>query len=223
MIAERSGDVVIVASEVRVATFTQLWLVDKAVLPREMLADSIFTPMVVNAATQDVQLTVVPNRIQIASRRPEGIPEVARTASRFLEAADSAIGVSAVGINYRFVLTGESADAFAARTERLVGDLPSLESFKKGQKPRFGISAIRVDGKIRTQLEVSPVHAFPAGVEAVLVSVNSQLDTSSRQEAIADLLNRSEDLKSTAELIATSVDKDLTKASLEFRVGILRC
>jgi hypothetical protein len=212
MIVERSSDVVVVASDVRVGAFSQLWLVESGVMPREMEAGSIFTPMVVNASSDLLQITVVPNRVQIASRKEAGISALPATAIRLLNSVDpGALSMIAAGINFRFVLSDNDPAANLAKTRKLLNPLPSLEPFFGGTNPRFGALAVKTDGRLITQLDVKPAKSVPAGTEVVMVSLNFHVDTQSRDEAVGELLSRFEALGASSLQLATNLDADLSR------------
>jgi hypothetical protein len=211
MIIERSCDIVIAANDVRVGAFTQLWLVESGILPREINAGAVFTPLVVNAGTATIQLTIVPNRIQLASRDEAATEELRTVSQRLIEKSDPGLlTLVAVGVNFRYVLGEKDGSAFAARTRRLLANVDSLEPFFSGHDARFGVFAIKTDGKLRTQLEIRTASRDNDGTEVVAVSINAQIETNSKDEVIAVLLKSFGDVRISSDRLASSIDKDLS-------------
>jgi hypothetical protein len=117
--------IVVAANRLNPAIFGEHWLITRGVLPEaELTGQRLCTPVFAVAETDDVQLMVVPERLQVTAKSG-GVPiERLATPARVATSHLPETPYLAVGINYKwkvFPEDGESVPDFSRRQFRVPG------------------------------------------------------------------------------------------------------
>ena len=177
MIVEHTANAVIVPANAQVGQLSQLWLFKQGIISEE--GKGLFTPVAVQAADADVELLLLPNRLQIGVRRAtyaEALPMAAERAQVLLQAAgDTVIGALAgVGLN---VQVWWNLKGFASPDNLLESKFFKdgvLDHFTKDRQ--MGLSVIeQIDGvKITSKLDhARNVHS---GEPGLALDINVHVD-----------------------------------------------
>lgn len=104
MIVHQSANAVLVPASptMRMEAFNHLWLVNHEVVSKE--STGFFTPVAVQCTDDDLEVFLIPNRIQLASKRTtlqDGLPHCVERMQHFVDVAQAALPpMSFAGLNF---------------------------------------------------------------------------------------------------------------------------
>lgn len=187
MIASRDATVVLVANGFNVPIFNQLWLHKNGIiLESEFGANSLFTPAAVNVVTDDFELLVLAERIQLKLLKLERSDEIIqRVVVRIVEQLPHT-PYTALGLNFGFRLTPEDERRFVEMTRLIFfcDKHPLLSEFSEGNSLYGGYLSKDIFGA-RMKLHMTPTKK--QGKLSLLLNFNVHKDTSKPDE-IAQML-----------------------------------
>lgn len=134
MIEFNAINAVLVPVNARVDLFQQLWLVKNEIVSEA--AKGIFTPVAVQCADDDIEVVILPNRIQVTAKAGTLGQQLALAVARLdrlIERAGSAlVPYQGVGINAVAIVLGDSATSLEShfiRDNEYVADLAQSREF----------------------------------------------------------------------------------------------
>ncbi len=162
------ASVVAIAHDVNLSIFRPPWLVKSRIFTeKELQGEIVVTPAFVQVPTDNFQLMVFPDRIQMAIRL--NCPDAADCIQRVMGGVVSTLPhtpYTAAGLNFKYLAAPESADAFAPWNRALLSS-----SFADEVAPpddggaRFG-SYVSFDTLgLRLKLDIKPTKAPDAAVK----------------------------------------------------------
>lgn len=209
-----SENVVILANRFNLSIFNQYWLIDNGIIDQEDLkAGYTFTPVLNQIQTQDYQLTIVPDRLQL------DIHPV--TDENAVDLIESKIGkiieklphtpYTALGLNFVYLYTPD-ADNFPKYTRSIFLNPESPLSIKfTDENARFGGYFIKDMLDFRVMLNARPVTTPSKGdqmIDKINFDFNFHLDLKDEEKhkTILEYLKKWNELKEITEDIMRSFD-----------------
>jgi len=189
------NNIVIVAHNLNPSIFTQIWLVKNNIInENDFLSDSLFTSAVVSVNTNDLQLLVVPERIQLTFKNKETQEKLINEVLRKIVNLLPHTPYSAIGFNFELILEPVDLKEFPKITKSIfVSDRNPLVTFFDNEDSRFGIVMTREVEKMRLNLNIRPVEKITeSGKEEALKFIfnfNKNLEPESALETINAILN----------------------------------
>lgn len=203
MTIQTAGNVVLVARELNVGEFTQLWLVEQGIVTRDECGpSSLFTPVAVSVNNPDFDLMVIQQRVQVTVKRDflNAGPLVERVAGGIAEKSKGT-SFHAVGFNLDFVYEPKGrGSAELSRRLCLRDDSPFANEFSD-EKSEFGFRAQKPHGKGRLSLDVRPVKNSKTGEEGIQCRFNLHSDVESAKEIIENLKQWPASLRQVGEIV----------------------
>jgi len=173
---------VLIANQVNLSIFTQLWLVENNVIHKdEFTQEAFFTPMAVNIKTPKFAFLVIPDRIQVSiDGGPEGSLDILkRTLGKVSELLPHT-PYQALGFNYVYTVQLPPQGSLEKSSQTLFMKLEGLfkDEFSSSDA-RFGIYLSKTVSGARLRLEIKPATENKSGAEVLIAAFNFQRDLKS--------------------------------------------
>lgn len=153
MIEEQSSNIVLVPVGAQIAQLNQLWLYKQGILGED--AQGLFTPVAVQAGDAELDLLLLPNRIQFTAKGQNSLRDgwsfAAERLRKLLDAGAPMVGpLTGLGLNAQaFWSTGDRSDGDTMIERALVPSEKLLGAFV--QDRQMGLSVLeRFDGIVLT-------------------------------------------------------------------------
>ncbi len=191
MIEHPSANVVLIANQLNLSIFQQIWLLNNNIITQDEFGpESYFSPVAVNVRNPSYDLLILPDRIQITSI---GVSE--NSGAIFTRIISGIVNTlphtpyTAYGFNFNFLLSHKSKSDCGEffRSLCVSADNPLADDFKdKGA--RFGVYMSKdfEDGRLR--MDTKPTKS-ESGREALIVSTNFNKDISSPDQILSGVKN----------------------------------
>lgn len=174
MIVHQSANAVLVpaAPTMRMETFSQLWLVNHGVVSEQ--CNGFFTPVAVQCTDEELDVFLVPNRIQLVSKRAslrEGVPHSVDRMLHFIDAARGALPpMSFAGLN--FAAGFPCADAPAVVRRLFLNDAPWPKATVAVHDVQVSATEALGVGKVTTKVASGLTHE---GEPVLVLDFNTEL------------------------------------------------
>lgn len=182
--------VVLVANEINVSIFSQLWLhKNEVILEQEFTPETVISPGAVFVPTERFVLTVLPNRLQLQIVSPERVDaydDVQRVLGSILRLLPHT-PFTAIGLNFDGVLPPSAERAFSEWNPAMFA-VPALAEVipADAENRRFGCYFSFDTLGFRAKVDIKPIQTevvspappagSPTGQELMLVSCNFHCD-----------------------------------------------
>lgn len=208
MLENALGGIVLTAQNFNPSIFTESWLLQHGILKAEdFVGARVYRPEVAQFQTQNVQVLVVPPRLQITLSLKD---QADLTLPRKM--ADSFVRLlpetpyQSVGLNFDYFVSAPEKQELSAYSRALLGDgeYALLQEFKSPDA-RFGRYFSRNHGRARLKLHVLPVNAGPENKEMLQFSFNFHHDvkTVKRADEVCSILETWGDLHTYSQKLMT--------------------
>lgn len=189
MIASSDATVVLVANSFNVPIFNQIWLYKNGIiLENEFGGNSLFTPAAANIVTENFELLVLAERIQLKILKLERAAEIIqRVAVNIVEQLPHT-PYAALGINFGFLIATEDESRFLEATKRifLCDQHPLHDEFNEGNSLYGGyLSKDIFDARLK--LHMTPTKKV--GKPSLLLNFNVHKETTNAGEITQMLRN----------------------------------
>jgi len=175
-IQKENEDIVIVAKSFNPTIFSQLWLVRENIVSEAAFAgEHLFSPIMVNFSTNDFQMLIVPDRLQLTfSENATDKPEIIRQVPEAIVKKLSHTPFVAVGFNFRLVFTPNNKEKYVELAKYfIVADANPISDFFDSSDARFGFYYSKDFMNMRLKLDIKPTSRIDqAGVKNELLSLN---------------------------------------------------
>lgn len=193
MIKSQFANIVIVPINFRVDVASQIWLVRNGLVKEE--SNGFFTPVAVQCEDDEVQVLVLPNRIQVMSKIEsvtEGIRDAASRMSKFMAAAGGTLGqLEGIGANCQVVLdVTESATVERAffRDSNLTRRASSERDLS------LSVTENTASGSFTTKIQMGKHNE--SGEPGLVVDFNSHMEVSDASQAL-EFLGKVDEIAAT--------------------------
>lgn len=173
MIKSQFANIVVVPINFRVDVASQIWLVKNELVKEE--SNGFFTPVAVQCEDDEIQILILPNRIQIMSKIEsvnEGIRDAANRMSKFVAAAGGALSqIEGVGANCQVVLDV----AGSASIERaFFRDSGLMRCASSDRQVSLSIIETTTSGAFTTKVQMGKHHE--SGESGLLLDFNCHME-----------------------------------------------
>ena len=191
-------NIVLVTNGLNVNSFSQYWFIKNGIFAEEdFLGGSVFTPGLTLVSSQDCQLTVLPNQIQLELK--SDIPEMALQSvqNRMVKLIKclTNVKVIAIGINFIWKLNDNEKD-ITVLSKSLFGESNvNIGSYFNKADTRYGAYySQNIDQQTRLKLDIKPSMVKENGqnVDFMMYNFNFHSDVSEQQmeETLLDQVNK---------------------------------
>lgn len=191
-------NIVLVTNGLNVNSFSQYWFIKKGIFAEDdFLGDSVFTPGLALVSSQDCQLTVLPNQIQLElkSDNPEMALQSVRNRMVKLIKCLTNVRVIAIGVNFIWKLDDNERD-ITVLSKSLFGETAaSIGSYFNKADTRYGAYySQNVDQQTRLKLDIKPSMVKENGqtVDFMMYNFNFHCDVPEQlmEETLLDQVNK---------------------------------
>ncbi|MEH6470995.1 MAG: hypothetical protein V7752_07065 [Halopseudomonas sp.] len=206
----RQSTAVLIAEDVNVNTFQQLWLLENGILTSKELksgaeSESVYTPVAVNVRSDDFELLVVPERIQVLAKNAAPQEFFERVFVKTVEALP-ALKSTAFGFNFTFVIKGGDDLAAKVKSIFIPQENPLAAAFTD-DNARSGIYLSKDIFGARLRLDVKPIK--PAGKDGLRLAFNTHWDISTidgLKQSLALYDQAEQETQMIADLLITALE-----------------
>jgi hypothetical protein len=179
MVNLTNGNIVIVAQNLNPSIFTQLWLLKQGVfVEEEFKQESFFTPAAVNVFTDNSQLLIVPERLQLTFLNTDKQDVLAKRIIGTIVEALPHTPYNALGFNFTWVSEPSEGTGFSEKLrEMFLSPKNPLASYFNDDNARFGMYMSKDVDNMRLKLDMKPVtHSQERSKEALQLIFNFHKD-----------------------------------------------
>lgn len=184
MIENLQANAVLLANQLNLSIFQQLWLVENNLLQKdEFGSETFFSPMAVSVRNEQFDFLVVPDRVQVTVTR-----EIERSGPLFdrilcgIAKALPHTPYTALGFNFQSTFVAKTPEHFEATSRRLClrDDNPLATDFTESNA-RFGLYLSKDVFDMRLRLDIKPARDENKR-EVLLVNFNFHRDLKSASD-----------------------------------------
>jgi len=190
--------IILTAQTFNPSIFTETWLDQNDIIPADDLVGlRIFSPEVAQFQTAEVQVLVIPPKMQITFSIHEvpGDPELPRKIAAQTVKLLPHTPYQALGLNFDYFVAPPADHDFVTYNRAVLGsgDYKLLEEFAS-QDAKFGRYFSKDHGEARLKLDIKPVKAGPGNKDLLQFSCNfhhdvAGIDPSERGEKLIELID----------------------------------
>jgi hypothetical protein len=149
-------------AEFKASDFNQYWLDVNKIIPASSINKlSIFSPLVVQALSEKLNLVVTQDQIQVAPTAPEIFKEIATTNCIALVKEMEAVELSGMGLNFNWYLHDDNIGYEEISSKFFLGDRnPASKYFNDGNQMFGSYLSKDIDSDFRLKLDIKPVTLF---------------------------------------------------------------
>jgi hypothetical protein len=182
------------------ANFNQYWLDTNRIIPGSSLdKGSSFTPLFVQAASDNMVLIITPDQIQISPKSPEKFRSIVSESIVALVQNMEIIDLNGLGLNFVWFLFDEEAgyEELSRKFFFNVND-PGIAFFPKEESLYGDYLSKQIEDDLRLKLDIKPAHLFDVvsnnTKQCIQFAFNfhSDLKVENQYEKVVDLLKRFE-------------------------------
>jgi hypothetical protein len=209
-----NSNIVIVAQNLNPSIFTQLWLYTQGVFSeKEFKQNSFFTPAAVQVLTDDSELLIVPERLQLTFLKNDKQDVLAKHIIGTIVEALPHTPYNALGFNFNWVSEPSDDIIFAENLrEMFLSPKNPLSSYFNVDSARFGMYMAKDIDNMKLKLDMKPVkHLQDSNKEALQLNFNFHKDLRDDiVQAIKSSLEQWLDARKLSEEIVMEVSKRWT-------------
>lgn len=192
--------------------FNQYWLDVNKVIPAKSLKKlSIFSPNLVQAISEKVNLVVTKDQILIAPTSPEVFKEIITVNSVALIKAMDDFALNGMGLNFNWYLRDDQIGYEVLSAKYFVNEKnPATKFFNDGNQMFGNYLSKDIDADIRLKLDIKPIQLHDLkenkSIKSIQFSFNfhSDLKGENQKEKLLDILiNYDKWLKITSDIITS--------------------
>jgi len=216
------NNLVLVANDVNLSIFKPWWLINQGILnENEIRDDFVFSPVAIQIPTNEFQLNILPNRIQLAipPQSTDTTPIIERVLGGIVKTLPHT-PFSGVGLNFNYHIIPDDPETFVKWNKELFSSkIASLFDIQDDSKPKYGsyLSFNVLSGRLK--LNIKPVIVnetlrnakgiFEKKTEVVHVNYNYDfdimLDAQEPYKRILDILMKWEEAKDLSDKLVAKL------------------
>ena len=153
-------NIVLVTNGLNVNSFSQYWFIKNGIFAEEdILGGSVFTPGLALVSSQDCQLTVLPNQIQLELKNDNSEMALQSIQNRMVKLIKclTNVRIIAIGVNFIWKLNDDEKD-ITALSKSLFGESnATIGSYFNNADTRYGAYySQNIDQQTRLKLDIKP-------------------------------------------------------------------
>jgi len=154
-----ASNVVIVAENLNPSIFREVWLVKEGIFTEEEIdSKSFFSSVSVNVLTPNVELLVVPERLQLTLKTSEGQDEIIKKVLGSVVEALPHTPYKAIGFNFYWILEpSDQSNLQKVAQEMFLSEKNPLRNAFNAEDARYGIYLSKDELGMRLKLDVKPI------------------------------------------------------------------
>jgi hypothetical protein len=159
MVELRNCNIVVVANNLNPSIFSQLWLVKNKIFNEsDFLPNSFFTQNAVSVNTENIQLLVVPERVQFTFNKTADNESLINNVLRKIINLLPQTPYTAVGFNFEIILEPRDFNEYPKIIRNIfVSDNNPLAKFFNTENSRFGMVMTKENNETQITLNIKPV------------------------------------------------------------------
>lgn len=152
-------NIVVVAKNLNPSIFSQNWLIKRGIFSEGDIEGAfLFSPMAVNVQTPQVELLIVPERLQLKFRTDDDHDEINKRIIGNIVTALPETPYTGMGLNIDWIITPHDQSEFPnAIREMFMSDKNPLESKFSNRDARFGVYMSMDMLEMRLKLNIKPI------------------------------------------------------------------
>jgi hypothetical protein len=153
--------VIITAANLSPQSYSQFWFIKNELLKEdEFLADSVFSPKVVQVLTKDFLLIIHPNQIALNFNKEFDASGIINLILPKIVEKSSGVSFQEVGINFEWIVTNTDKDLSSWSRENFANNKVPFINFFGEDNAKFGFYASKDFLNARLKLNITPIHAL---------------------------------------------------------------
>lgn len=191
-------NIVLVTNGLNVNSFSQYWFIKNGIFAEEdFLGSSVFTPGLTLVSSQDCQLTVLPNQIQLELKSDNleiALQSVQNRMVKLIKCLTN-VRVIAIGVNFIWKLDDNERDITVLSKSLFGESAASIGSYFNKEDTRYGAYySQNVDQQTRLKLDIKPSMVKENGqnIDFMMYNFNFHCDVPEQQmdETLLNQVNK---------------------------------